>query len=388
MHKNLSRILTMTLSTKILPVSVSLITFEGNVPKIVDEVTKSNLDIAADEVKKPGHVVAFPTETVYGLGGSALCDESVRAIYAAKNRPADNPLIVHVSSHEQIERILLPQLHKIPAIYEKLIQKFWPGPLTILLPVEEGSPVLKLTTAGQNTVGVRMPLHPVARALIAQSDTPLAAPSANASTRPSPTIASHVYHDLNGRIPYILDGGACDVGVESTVVDGLTSPPMLLRPGGVSAEDIRKYGGGEWENLVMAKMTADKSEAVRTPGMKYRHYLPTAKVVLFSGCKDGNIAVKRWMEKLPERDPSKIALLRGALFSSAAELNLEGAIERHLGKNATEMAHNLFKMLREVDELGVLLILVEGVEETGDGLAVMNRLAKAAFEVVHATDEN
>lgn len=372
----------MTLTTKILPVEVSLISFNGTKLEVSDSTTKHNLDIASEEVRKPGHVVAFPTETVYGLGGSALCDDSVRAIYAAKNRPADNPLIVHVSSQEQIERLLLPKLHKIPAVYDQLIKKFWPGPLTILLPVEEGSPVLELTTAGQNTVGVRMPSHPVARALIAQSDTPLAAPSANASTRPSPTMASHVYHDLSGRIPYILDGGACDVGVESTVVDGLTNPPMLLRPGGVSAEDIRKYGGGPWENIIMAKKTAGKTEAVRTPGMKYRHYLPSAKVVLFDGCKDGSKAVKSWLERQADFDPRKVALLRGAQFASAAELGLEGAHERILGSSATEMAHNLFKMLREVDELNVELILVEGVEETGDGLAVMNRLSKAAFEVV------
>lgn len=380
MQRNIHRIFKMTLSTKILPVSVPHITFSSSVPEISDASTRQNLNIASEEVQKPGHVVAFPTETVYGLGGSALSDESVRAIYAAKNRPADNPLIVHVSSQEQIERILLPKLHKIPAVYDKLIERFWPGPLTILLPVEEGSPVLKLVTAGQNTVGVRMPSHPVARALIAQSDTPLAAPSANASTRPSPTTASHVFHDLNGRIPYILDGGACDVGVESTVVDGLSGPPMLLRPGGVSAEEIRQCGG-VWENIVMAKKTAGKTEAVRTPGMKYRHYLPTAKVVLFEGCQDGNKAVKSWLERNTV-DTSKVALLRGGQFASAAQLGLEGATERDLGSSAKEMAHNLFSMLREVDEMGVELILVEGVEETGDGLAVMNRLSKAAFEVV------
>lgn len=383
MQKSISKFIKMTLNTQILPVSKSLISFRGTSVEISDPKTKANLEIASKEVQKPGHVVAFPTETVYGLGGSALCDESVRAIYAAKNRPADNPLIVHVSSREQIERILLPKLHKIPAVYDRLIEKFWPGPLTILLPVEEGSPVLQLTTAGQNTVGVRMPSHPVARALIAHSDTPLAAPSANASTRPSPTMASHVYHDLSGRIPYILDGGACDVGVESTVVDGLSNPPMLLRPGGVSAEDIRKYGGGEWENIVLAKKTAGKTEVVRTPGMKYRHYLPTAKVVLFENCGNGDKAVKSWLEKHPEVDGSKVALLRGVQFNLASSLGLGDALDRHLGSSATEIAHNLFKMLREVDELGVEMILVEGVEEDGDGLAVMNRLSKAAFEVVH-----
>lgn len=362
--------------TKVFNVNKSAISFRGAVPEIFDEATEKNLGTAANEVKNPGTVVAFPTETVYGLGGSALSDESVLAIYRAKNRPADNPLIVHVSSLDQITRLILTQLHRIPEVYDQLIENFWPGPLTILLPIEKGTPVLELVTAGQNTVGVRMPDHPVARALIALSDTPLAAPSANASTRPSPTLASHVLHDLEGRIPYILDGGPCDVGVESTVVDGLVSPPMLLRPGGVSVEDIRKFGGGEWANVVLAKKTAGKMEAVKTPGMKYRHYSPTAKVILFVNCGDGRRATKPYIGE------KKVALLRAARFALATELGLEGATERDLGSTPVEMAQRLFRLLREVDEMGVDVILVEGVEERGDGLAVMNRLSKAAFKIV------
>lgn len=367
------------MTTSILRVEPKHITFQGDVPVVSDPQSKQNLEVAAKTVQQEGQVVAFPTETVYGLGGSALSDDSVKAIYAAKNRPADNPLIVHVSSREQIERLILTQLHKIPPVYDKLVEKFWPGPLTILLPVEAGSQVLKLTTAGQNTVGVRMPQHPVARALIAMSDVPLAAPSANASTRPSPTMASHVHYDLNGRIPYILDGGSCEVGVELTVVDGLVSPPMLLRPGGVSVEEIKQFGGGEWANVVSAKKTAGKTEAVRTPGMKYRHYSPTARVVVFVGCGDGQKAVEQWVG---ENKDVKVALLRAAQFKSAAELGIPEAVEKDLGKTATQMANRLFKLLREVDESGVDVILVEGVAEQGDGLAVMNRLTKAAYLVV------
>lgn len=369
---------TMALDTQILRVSRAAVSFAENTPVFADTHTHENMAHAARCVQQPGSVVAFPTETVYGLGGLALDDESVRAIYAAKNRPADNPLIVHVALTEQLERRILTLLHRIPKIYERLVARFWPGPLTILVPVEEGSPVSKLVTAGQTTVGVRMPDDNVARALIALSDTPLAAPSANASTRPSPTLASHVMHDLQGRIPLILDGGACSVGVESTVVDGLCDPPMLLRPGGVTAEDIRKYGGSAWANLVLAKKTAGVLEPVRTPGMKYRHYSPTARVVLFVGCGDGVAAVLDYVKN----HTGKIALLRGAEFALAAEMGIS-AEERSMGHTAAEMAHSLFRELRAADELGVDMILVEGIAETGEGLAVMNRLTKAALEVIN-----
>lgn len=378
MLRLLREITRMSFHTKVLPVKKSAVLFSGDTPLISDPLTRENLDIASAHVRQLGAVVAFPTETVYGLGGSALDDDSVRAIYAAKNRPADNPLIVHVASVDQIQRLILTQLHSIPQVYRRLIEKFWPGPLTILLPIEPGSPVLRLVTAGQNTVGVRMPSHPVARALIALSDTPLAAPSANASTRPSPTLAKHVLHDLDSRIPYILDGGACAVGVESTVVDGLVSPPMLLRPGGVSAEEIREHGGGDWANIVLAKKTAGKMEAVKTPGMKYRHYSPTAKVVLFVGCGDGRQAVRDYIAA----HPGLTALLRAASFSSAADMDVDVVVDDCMGSSATEVAQNLFRLLRQVDEMGVDQILVEGVEETGDGLAVMNRLSKAAMVTI------
>lgn len=379
-QKFAQKLFTMSLTTKVLPVNRGAISFVNNMPVFSDETTKHNLELASKEIQKPGTVVAFPTETVYGLGGSALNDDSVKSIYRAKNRPADNPLIVHVSSVDQIQRLILTKLHTIPAVYNKLIEKFWPGPLTILLPVEEGSPVLALVTAEQNTVGVRMPDHPVARALIALSDTPLAAPSANASTRPSPTLASHVLHDLNTKIPYILDGGACSVGVESSVVDGLVSPPMLLRPGGLTVEDIREFGGGEWDQVVLAKKTAGKTEPVRTPGMKYRHYSPTAKVVLFVNCGDGKRAVS---EYLRGKDVGgKVAVLRAGKFVPSSELGIPEAVDRSMGATAGEVAHSLFKLLREVDEMDVGLILVEGVDESGDGLAVMNRLSKAAYETI------
>mmetsp|Transcript_9191 Transcript_9191/g.9104 ORF Transcript_9191/g.9104 Transcript_9191/m.9104 type:complete len:403 (+) Transcript_9191:125-1333(+) len=375
----------MAFTTKVLRANKDSIVFNKNdiLPKITDPETEKSLRIAANELINSTNVIGFPTETVYGLGGSALNDESVKSIYRAKNRPADNPLIVHVSSIDQLKRKILPKDYELPEIYEKLIDKFWPGPLTILLPIHEGSPISKIVTANQNTFAVRIPQHPIARALIALSDLPLAAPSANASTRPSPTLASHVYHDLQGKIPYIIDGGPCDVGVESTVVDGLVDPPMLLRPGGVSVEEVRKTGCGPWENVVLAKKTAGKSEAVKTPGMKYKHYSPTAKVVLFVNCGDGINAVNKYISENKIPESKTIALLKSKCFASAGAINHQIKIEEDLGATGLEISRNLFKLLRQVDELGVDIIFVEGIDETDEGLAVMNRLSKAAFETIN-----
>lgn len=372
----------MSFDTRVLKLVPESIKFTSDsLPTISDPETKEYLEIAAQALKE-NNVVGFPTETVYGLGGSALNDEAVKSIYKAKNRPADNPLIVHVSSIDQLKRKLLPKDYEIPSIYTQLLEKLWPGPLTILLPVHEGSPVSKLVTAGQDTFAVRLPKHPVARALIAISDLPLAAPSANASTRPSPTLASHVYHDLHDKIPFILDGGACDVGLESTVVDGISNPPMLLRPGGVSLEEIKQAGGSAWDGIILAKKVAGKNEAVRTPGMKYRHYSPSAKVVLFLNCGDGKKAVQDYIEQNGLQH-SKIALLRSKNFSTAKDITNIITTEKHLGNSGQDISHNLFKLLREVDEQGVDIIMVEGVDETDEGLAIMNRLSKAALVTVN-----
>ncbi|GME79378.1 unnamed protein product [Ambrosiozyma monospora] len=354
--------------------------------KIDDPETKINLEKAAKILTTTNEVVGFPTETVYGLGAPSKSSDSVRSIYRAKNRPLDNPLITHISSLDQLYRTVLPNGASIPKQYEPLIEKFWPGPLTILLPVPEtsndtDSTISNLVTANQPTFAVRMPSHPVARALIAISDTPLAAPSANASTRPSPTQASHVLHDLKGKIPLILDGGSCDVGLESTVVDGLCDPPMLLRPGGVSLEDLKTYGGEFWSRVVVAKRTAGKLEPVRTPGMKYRHYSPVAKVYLFLQCGDG---VEKLNEFIDQNDlkGKKIALLRSKHFNSASEISSTIIVDRELGKTGDDIQRHLFAMLREVDELGVDVIFVEGVDNDHEGLAIMNRLQKAAYQTV------
>lgn len=369
----------MTFDTKVLPVKRDSISFKdgADYPTVEDSQTLLSLQEAARILTTTDDVVGFPTETVYGLGGSALSDESVKSIYRAKNRPADNPLITHISSIDQLHRKVLGPNDEIPEIYKPLILKFWPGPLSILLPVSKDSHISKLTTANQPTFAVRMPAHPVARALIAISDTPLAAPSANASTRPSPTLAQHVYHDLQGRIPLILDGGASNVGVESTVIDGLCDPPMLLRPGGVSLEQIKEFGGPEWENVVIAKKTLGKSEAVRTPGMKYRHYSPSAKVVLFNGCGNGVEAVQKYISQ-NDLQSLKIALLKTFQFEDQPNL-----VTKDLGSTLASVSANLFKLLREADEIDqVDYIFVEAIDINNEGLAVMNRLLKLASEIV------
>lgn len=367
--------------------------FDGSLPQITDPETERNLLEAAKIIRETDNTVAFPTETVYGLGGSSLNDESVRNIYKAKNRPSDNPLISHVSSIDQLNRKIFNQSHvsdvlqNIPAVYHPLIDKLWPGPLTILLPVPQESTLSKLTTAEQPTFAVRIPANPVARALIALSDTPIAAPSANASTRPSPTLASHVYHDLQGRIPLILDGGPCKVGVESTVVDGLVTPPLLLRPGGFTWEDIRFIGGLAWSDCkVENKKTVEKGEKVRTPGMKYRHYSPKAAVLLFvpdekqSKSKDERLADVKELIENKSKGLHKVAILSSLTFhpNLLPSSNVQ-VIQESLGSSGKEIQTNLFKMLRKVDEEDkVDMIFVEGIEEDKEGLAVMNRLRKAA----------
>jgi L-threonylcarbamoyladenylate synthase len=249
------------------------------------------LQDAAQHLKTSKIPVGFPTETVYGLGADATRSDAVKGIYLAKGRPSDNPLIIHICDLTMLRSLLEPagtvngnsvsSGDPIPEIYKPLIKKYWPGPLTILLPNPQPSKLAPEVTAGLSTFGVRMPDLPLALTLIKLAGVPLAAPSANASTKPSPTTAEHVHHDLDGKIELVLDGGPCNVGVESSVVDGLCDPPVLLRPGGLSIDKIRECPG--WENVV--KGYKDQSEigssAPRAPGMKYKHYSPKASVTLF-----------------------------------------------------------------------------------------------------------
>ncbi|KAH6666042.1 DHBP synthase RibB-like alpha/beta domain-containing protein [Halenospora varia] len=288
------------------------------------------LQKAANLLKSSNIPVGFPTETVYGLGADATRSDAVKGIYKAKGRPSDNPLIIHVCDLTMLRGLLAPAklengdvdtaTDPIPDIYKPLIKRFWPGPLTILLPNPTPSKLAPEVTAGLPSFGARMTDSPLALSLIKLAGVPIAAPSANASTKPSPTQASHVLHDLNGRIELILDGGACQVGVESTVVDGTCSPPVVLRPGGVSMDEIRECPG--WENVT--KGYKDQSQlgdaAPRAPGMKYKHYSPKAKVVLFeaSSSKDAKIGVEG-----PTMMPDEGLKVHKARFHKEPHLGLE-----------------------------------------------------------------
>ncbi|KAL4764871.1 putative DUF814 domain protein [Aspergillus foveolatus] len=375
---------------------------------------------AANLLRTSDVPVAFPTETVYGLGADATRSDAVQGIYKAKQRPSDNPLIVHIDSLQMLDRLLNPASdtscptkvvqNTIPPIYKALIERFWPGPLTILLPNPSGSRLAPEVTSNLTTFGVRMPLSPLARLLIHVADRPLAAPSANASTKPSPTAAEHVFHDLQGRIELILDGGPCGVGVESTVVDGLSNPPSILRPGGVSIEELRTCPG--WENVQLAYHdgTYDVKEIPRAPGMKYRHYSPKARVVLFeAGSKPqaivdhvkrdlrdtavgahsiGLVRTRTWkrgLQLLPEEDIKKMAKAIPSLVGNLVQFAIpvggktKEVFDCHLGTDVKNIARGLFAALRAMDEQQVDVIYVEGVSDTEYlAAAVMNRLRKAA----------
>lgn len=359
--------------TSVVKVDPLRIAFDGSRLRIAPSKTLDYLQLASETLKR-NEVVAFPTETVYGLGANCQSTEAVSKIYKAKNRPADNPLIVHVSSKEQLHQVLRT---KIPPIYNKLVEKFWPGPLTILLPLSDDTPISTLCTKGQSTFGCRMPAHPIARALIELSNLPLAAPSANASTKPSCTKAKHVLEDMDSRIPLILDGGSSEVGVESTVVNGLTQPPRVLRPGGVSLEEIRNYGGNEWRDTISEVSTSiPEGVAVQAPGMKYRHYSPKARVILV----DPKIKFQDRLIGLCNA-PKKVAILSACtICADDFKCVWPGTevLSLPLGETKQQISHNLFSKFREADLADVNLIVVEAVDLADEGLAIMNRLNKAA----------
>lgn len=339
-----------------------------------EEEKERALEYAAEILKKGG-IVAFPTETVYGLGGNALDKKAVEEIYRVKGRPADNPLIIHVSGMEQVDELA----GEIPAEAALLAEHFWPGPLTLVLHKKEVVP--DIITAGLPSVAIRMPAHPLALKLIKKAGLPLAAPSANLSGRPSPTTAEHVLEDLAGRIPAVLDGGPCPVGVESTVLSLLTSPPALLRPGGITLEML--------EALLKTRivdLTSGRGEYFKgtppSPGMKYRHYAPRAPLYLVEG---KGLPQKQQLAELCETLASrgyKVALI---LFEESLG-EYPAAVVKVLGsrKEPQTAAERLYAVLRQLDSLKVDVIVAEGLEEQGLGRAVMNRLRKAATKIVRA----
>ena len=311
---------------------------------------------------RAGELVAFPTETVYGLGADALNGEAAARIFAAKGRPADNPLIAHIAGESGLAGLIALEPC---ACARALMRAFWPGPMTLIFPKSPRVP--REVTAGLDTVAVRMPSHPVARALIRAAQTPIAAPSANRSGRPSPTTAAHVLEDMEGRIPLILDGGPCEVGLESTVVDVTGARPRILRPGGVTLEMLEgDVGDVDVDEGVLHQLQAGSQ--ARSPGMKYKHYAPKGEVTIVTG----------------PRAAQEIARLYDAADGRAAILAFSqadyGARRVYRLKNAPG---ELFAALRQLDEDGMETIYAEDVPTAGVGLAVMNRLMRAAaFRVV------
>ena len=349
--------------------------------------SKKDIEEAA-RVLKAGGLVAFPTETVYGLGGNGLSRDAARKIYAAKGRPSDNPLILHVSKIEEVN----PLVESIPEKAKLLMESFWPGPLTVILKKSEIVP--RESTGGLDTVALRCPDNALSLALIEKAGFPIAGPSANLSGSPSPTEASHVYHDLAGRIEGILDDGAVGIGVESTILDMSGDVPTLLRPGAITLEDLTEVLGEKPEvdpTLVGKKM--EDGFIPKAPGMKYRHYAPKAEMILFCAVeeKGSEDKISKRIEEYLEEEGLKFLEEKIAILCAEESKHLYKDLVKKkdislkiLGRRnePLSMTHNLFRILRECDEEGIGLILSEGYSEEGIGFALMNRMKKAAGQKI------
>ncbi len=322
----------------------------------------------AAAVLKSGGVVAFPTETVYGLGADALLPEGARRIYEAKGRPSDNPLIVHIAAWDALANIA----ETIPSEARTLADAFWPGPLTMILPKSGAVPYE--TTGGLTTVAVRMPSHPVARALILASGGFIAAPSANTSGRPSPTLASHVAADLAGRIPLILDGGPVGIGIESTIVDLTGETPQILRPGYVTETMLTEAIGAVESDPALTAV--DAAARPKAPGMKYRHYAPRAEMTLVRGTQQAVVARINALAAEHRAD----GLRTGVLCAAETADRYEADAVKSLGSRSDEIgiAQHLYARLREFDEEKIDVIYSECFSDLTLGTAFMNRLEKAA----------
>jgi len=332
---------------------------------------------AADLLRRGG-LVAFPTETVYGLGGNALDAQAVRRIFEAKGRPANDPLIVHIPGIEMLPRVVA----EVPPLVEKLARRFWPGPLTLILP--RGSTVPPEVTAGLNTVAVRVPAHPVALALLREAGVPVAAPSANRFGGVSPTTAEHVWHDLAGRVECILDGGPTTIGVESTVLDLSHQPPCILRPGGTPREALEDILGpvSVWEKPVA-------SGPLASPGMLEKHYAPRAALILVQG--EDEVVLRRAVVSLVHQHQAQGRRV-GVLVADEDAPFVEGEAQPNLllalGPlgDLAQVARNLYAALRMMDAQGMDMIIVRDFGSQGLGLAIRDRLRRAAMRVLRAED--
>jgi L-threonylcarbamoyladenylate synthase len=343
---------------------------------IISKIDVDNIDI--EEIKKQakllreGKTVIFPTETVYGLGANALDENAVKKIYEAKGRPSDNPLIVHINDKEEVYKLA----KDISKDAEIVMDKFWPGPLTIILNKKDIVP--NRTSGGLDTVAIRMPSNKIAQMIIKEAKIPIAAPSANISGRPSPTKEKHVYEEMNGRVSGIILGGDCDFGLESTVLDMTSNEAMILRPGSITKDDLEK---------VLKKVTIDPSLEkkednikAKAPGMKYTHYSPDADVYIVSGENE------KVIEKINclINENNKKGLKTGVMCIDK-NFNKYNAYTISLGNTLEEVGHNLFNVLREMDEKKIDVVYSEEFENKGVGQAIMNRLNKSAgYKIIKA----
>ncbi len=315
------------------------------------------------EIIRNGGLVSFPTETVYGLGANAFDEKAVLSVFEAKNRPADNPLIVHLADICDLDSVA----EEIPDEAYRLFERFSPGPLTIILKKKPTLP--DAVTAGLDTVAVRIPSHPIARALIEEAGVPIAAPSSNLSGRPSPTNVQHVIDDMMGRIPAIIDGGACSVGVESTVIEIISGIVNVLRPGGITKSDLEEVLKNVTVDKHVTEMVSD-GETPRSPGMKYKHYAPNAEVVVYVGDTKNTALEIKGLLALEKDIPCGVICYDGFAFDCETVL--------YMGENNKTYAERLFDALRQCDTLGIKKVFAQFTEDEDYGLAVRNRLFKAA----------
>jgi L-threonylcarbamoyladenylate synthase len=335
--------------------------------KNIDDAAKENLK-KAGQIIKDGGLVAFPTETVYGLGGDALNLKSSQKIYAAKGRPSDNPLIVHVAEFDDLTRIV----SSVPDSAKKLAAAFWPGPLTMIMNKNDKVPYE--TTGGLDTVAIRMPNNQIALELIRQSGGYIAAPSANTSGRPSPTLARYCVEDLSGKIEMIIDGGQVGIGIESTIVDLTCEVPMILRPGYITADMLKEVLGEiSIDRTIIDSSSTQKPKA---PGMKYRHYAPKGELTIVQGSQDSVVSYINEVTKTSMEQGKRV----GIIGTDATKDLYKATIVKSVGTRDDEstIAHELFKVLREFDDENVDIMFSESFDDSGIGQAIMNRLLKAA----------
>ncbi len=346
---------------------------ETRVVRMTEEQIDMELIREAGKIIRDGGLVAFPTETVYGLGGDALNPLSSRKIYAAKGRPSDNPLIVHIADQQALSSIV----GEIPGNAWKLAERFWPGPLTMILHKSDRVP--RETTGGLDTVAVRMPANRIAQEMIRAAGGYVAAPSANRSGRPSPTVARYVAEDLAGRVEMIIDGGDVEIGLESTIVDLTSDRPMVLRPGYITRQDLENVLSEVEEDRTL--MEADTGQAPKAPGMKYRHYAPKGEMTVVKGVEEQVVSYIN--ERCREcRDAGRRT---GVIATDETLSGYCADVCRSVGCRHDEeaIARELYRILREFDDEAVEVIYAEAFDDYGIGRAIMNRLLKAAGHRVH-----